>query len=131
TPIGSEIRKGAQSKQFMMQIAPYVQNYMRKQGKGARFDILDVGSRTGHGSNLLASLYQTMELGYRARVTAIDIDPTYHHYARFFCRYIVHRVATLESIQRSYDIVIASHVIEHVEDPFAFVEQLRNVCHGL
>lgn len=130
--VDNEVRKGAQSKQFMAQIAPYAHAYMRRHEKGKVFDILDVGCGTGHGSNFLASLYQTMELGYRARVTAVDVDSTYHEYARFFCPYIVHNVVSdISEINRTFDIVIASHVVEHVRNPVRFVEKLKLLSTGL
>jgi len=126
-----ETRSGAHSKSFMIDLLPVIQTYFSKFKKGSAFEILDVGCGTGHGSNLLASLYQSMILGYRARVSAVDIDPNYHEYIKVFCPYIDHKIIDIYDINRSYDVVIASHVVEHVPDPIAFCRRLQQLSRGI
>lgn len=129
--VPAEIRKGAQSKQFMMQILPTVQAYMRQFPKGHKFRILDVGPGTGHGAQLLASLYQTMELGYRAQVETTDITPTNFDYMQLFCRYVKPRLQNVDDIKDVFDVVIASHVIEHVPDWKPFARRLTELSSGI
>jgi SAM-dependent methyltransferase len=127
----AEVRKGAQSKQFMMQILPTVQAYMRQFPKGHKFRILDVGPGTGHGAQLLASLYQTMELGYRAQVETTDITRTNFPYMQVFCRYVIPHIKDVHDIDDAFDIVIASHVIEHVPDWGPFAQRLKELSKGI
>lgn len=127
----SEARKGAQSKQFMMQILPTVQAYMRQFPKGHQFQILDVGPGTGFGANLLASLYQTVELGYRARVSTTDIVPDYFDFMKIFCRFVSPNLVDVFEMDRTFDIVIASHVVEHVPDWLPFVQRLQDLSRGI
>lgn len=130
-PIGIEGRKGAQSKQFMMQILPHIQNYMRGFPRGTGFNLLDVGPGAGYGSSLLGSLYASRELGYRVRVTTVDITPTYHDYIRVLARFVAaHKVADIFAMEETYDIVMASHVIEHVRGPLAFCRRLQELSTG-
>jgi len=130
-PRQNDLRKGAQSRQFMQQIMPEIQRYMRDFPKGSQFRILDVGPGVGSGSQLLAANYQTMELGYRARVDTTDINHHYADYMRIFCRNVRVRTDDIFDITDKYDIVIASHVIEHVPDWRAFAEQLRSLSSGI
>jgi len=126
-----EARKGAQSKQFMMQILPHIQRYMRQFPRGEGFQILDVGPGAGYGANLLGSLYASTELGYRARVTTVDIRDTYADYIRVLCRYVAeHRVADIAELDDTFDIVTASHVVEHVRQPHDFCLQLQKLSRG-
>lgn len=127
----NELRGGAQSRQFMIQILPFVREYMRSFEQGSCFDILDVGPGTGFGSNLLAALYQTVQLGYRARVVTADVDPDYIDFMKIFCRYVVPKHIDIADIDRTFDIVIASHVIEHVIEWKVFLERLCALSTGI
>jgi hypothetical protein len=131
TPPHPELRAGAQSKQFMMQLLPIVQKYMRAYPYAHRFNILDVGPGTGHGSQLLASMYQTGQLGYRARVVTTDVAPHYVNYMKLFCPNTAPIQKDIFRIDSFYDIVIASHVIEHVRDWKGFVRQLQRISSGI
>lgn len=126
-----EIKKGSQSKQFMIDMLPHIQKYIHKFPRGTRFDVADVGCGTGHGTNLLGSLYCGSELGYRMRVSGIDIAPTYHNYISVFCRFMKHIVVDVKDIEQTFDIVICSAVVEHVRSPFEFIKKLKAISHGV
>jgi len=125
-----ELGTGIQSKQFMIDLLPYIQDYLSSQKRGTSFRVLDVGSGTGHGANLLASLYVADELGYKMSVTSLDINDLYERYIEVACRYISFEKQNVFAVKRPYDIVVASHVVEHVREATAFCEQLQNCATG-
>lgn len=131
TRLPTEYYAGAQSKEFMRAIIPTIQTYMSKHPRATKFDVLDVGAGTCHGSNLLASMYQSSQLGYRMRVSALDITDKHAAYASVFAPAVRHIVADIYGLNRTYDIIVCSHVIEHVPNPEQFVDRLLEMSRGI
>jgi SAM-dependent methyltransferase len=122
-----ELATGTQSKQFMIDLLPHIQQHLTAWPRGSRLDVLEVGPGSGHGTALLSSLYASSELGYRMRVTAVDIRDDYHNYFELVAPYARHRIADIFTMDETFDIVIASHVIEHVPDPAGFCRRLQEL----
>lgn len=122
---------GAQSKQYMIDLLPTIQRHMRSFPKKSHFSILDVGPGAGFGSNLLGSMYRSDLLGYTATVHTTDIIPDYINFAKAFCRHIEPMQVNIFELKERYDIVIASHVIEHIKEWQPFVRQLREISKGI
>lgn len=97
-------------------------------------NVLDVGPGTGHGSNFLGQILATDFFGVRGTVSVVDINPDFLDYIAGFHPY-VHEVLhgdCGELPEASFDIVVCSHVIEHVENPVGFLDSLRKVSrHGV
>lgn len=126
-----DIRSGAQSKEFMRHLIDDIQAYFRAHPYGTKFTVLDVGPGTSEGSNLLGSLYRSRKLGYGAKVETIDIRSDYVPYAKIFAPHTRPFVGDVFDLDRVYDIVIASHVIEHVSNPVAFCRRLQAISKGI
>lgn len=95
---------------------------------GTGIDILDIGCRDG----TLTSLYSAGN-----RVHGIDVDPTAAEMAR-----ITHgieaqvtnlNVSPIPFVEESFDAVVASEVLEHLQFPDAVVSEVRRVLrpHGV
>jgi SAM-dependent methyltransferase len=88
--------------------------------------VLDVGSGVG------AMLVALAEAG-AARVVGLEVDPARHHLARVRTRAmpavecVLAPDGALDCPDGAFDIAIACHVIEHVDEPAAFVRQLARV----
>lgn len=120
------LRGGAHSKHYMVELLPHIQSLLRTLPRDSLLRVLDVGPGVVHGTELLASLYRYPELGYRLDVTALDVVPTFHYYSLATCPNVRHLVTTLEDLKETFDIVIASHVLEHVESPISLCEQMQS-----
>jgi 2-polyprenyl-3-methyl-5-hydroxy-6-metoxy-1,4-benzoquinol methylase len=87
------------------------------------FSLLDIGCATGA---LLASLRET---GWR--VTGVEISPS-AEYGRNVRKLDI-RNLTLEENKfpnESFDVVLASHLIEHLNDPRSFLSEINRILKG-
>jgi SAM-dependent methyltransferase len=119
---------GIHSMQFMIDLLPSIQKLLAQYPRGHSFDVLDVGPGTGHGTALLASLYRQPNLGYRMNVSGLDISRLYQRYIPTITEYVPFIRADVFSHEGTYDIVIASHVIEHLADPIPFCRRLQELA---
>lgn len=120
--------RGTQSRQFMIDLLPYIQRYLRTNPRGTVFDVLDVGPGSGLGTAMLANLFLSSRLGYRMRVSAIDLFPTWSVYMAAFVPNVRMIVGDIFKLQETFDIVVCSHVIEHVQEYPAFVDRLQKIA---
>lgn len=117
-----------QSITFTCEILPTLWGlYENYEGK---LSLLDVGTRTGAGTALIGYLHQTYALNrIKIETSSIDIDGTYVDYARKHYPLANFRVGDLSAVEsKSHDIVLCSHVIEHVESPIEFLNDLKRVA---
>jgi SAM-dependent methyltransferase len=120
-----------QSMQFMIDCLPMIRKLIVGAARHETLSVLDVGTGTGAGANLLATLYQGIFLGPRMRVDAIEIAPHLKNYAELqfpLVNYLVGDVLSRAGSQR-WDLVICSHTIEHVDRPESFVAFLAELAH--
>lgn len=124
----------SQSVAFMVDLIPYFLDILKDDDAHAYWIhepmlLLDVGARTGAGSDLLGSMFFGGASRRRAVVDVLDIDPTFAEFVektkRFVRRYIVSDISAIPT--GAYDYVFASHVIEHIQDPGPFCEELKRI----
>lgn len=105
----------------------FVERILAWQGKRtpSRIRILDIGCGNGNLSLPLASL------GFD--VTGVDLDPTSIGHAKTAAEDVSLTVRFVEgSVEQvtgeTFDVIVASEVLEHLRDPHAFLQSLRERC---
>ncbi|HEX3864245.1 MAG TPA: class I SAM-dependent methyltransferase [Stellaceae bacterium] len=119
-----------QSMQFMIDCLPIIRKLLVGAPREATVKVLDVGTGTGAGANVLATLYQGAFLGPRMKVDAIEITPHLKQYAaaKFpLVNYLVGDVLDYKESGR-WDLVVCTHTIEHVERPEDFIAFLTGLA---
>src|SRR5439155_15073907 len=122
---------GVQSMQFMIDCLPTIRKLIVGIPRTATLSVLDVGTGTGAGANVLATLYQGVFLGPRMKVEAIELVPHLKSYAEVkfpLINYLVGDILAYKESRR-WDIVICSHTIEHVDRPQEFVSVLADLAY--
>jgi SAM-dependent methyltransferase len=120
--------KGVKSIQYMIDLLPHIQQVIGQHPLHTTFEILDVGPGSGHGTALLAQLYRRSPLGYTARVSALDINDLYARYIATIAPHVRFIRSDIFDHDKTYDIVVSSHVIEHVPDPVGFCHRLQQMA---
>lgn len=130
SPAGVRISEtsGAQSLQFMVDLLPHIQKLIGTYPRKTKFTVLDVGPGLGTGTELLAQMYSRVRLGYRMKVTAIDITTAFRDYLLAIAPRVTFVHGDVFEREEKYDIIIASHVIEHVPDPIGFSKRLQELA---
>ena len=120
-----------QSMQYVIDCLPFFNDYCHNINlpKWSTYKLADIGSRTGAGANLLGTLYADWHYGeYQFIVDALDIDKDWVEYAKFLPNINSYRNDDIFDLSPDvYDICFCSHVIEHLEDPVAFVKKVTEV----
>lgn len=120
-----------QSMQYVIDCLPFFNEYCHNinLSKWNTYSLVDIGSRTGAGSNLLGTLYADWHYGeYQFIVDALDIDKDWVEYAKFFPNINSYRNDDIFNLSSdSYDICFCSHVIEHLDDPVTFVNKVTDI----
>lgn len=117
-----------QSRQFAEDCLPTLRALLAKV-PGPEPSLLDVGTATGAGANLIAQRVagSIFRRGVRLRVDAIDLIRRYRPYARRahpLITYICGNLFEYEP-QRQWDITLCSHTIEHLRDPTPLIRHCQ------
>jgi SAM-dependent methyltransferase len=100
--------------------------YAKQWAEGA--DVLDIGCGYGYGSNLLSKSARS--------VTGLDYHPPAIAFARENygagaenLRYLEHNANNpLPFVDDSFDLIVSSEVLEHVENQEGLIREVRRVC---
>lgn len=120
-----------QSIQFMIDLLPIIRELIKKWPKQKILEVLDVGTATGAGANLLATLYKGKFFGIQMKVDALDRkNNKYEPYPKLSFPNINYIVADIFELDKNntWDLVICSHTIEHMSDPFPFISELKRLA---
>ncbi|HET8548611.1 MAG TPA: class I SAM-dependent methyltransferase [Bryobacteraceae bacterium] len=119
-----------QSMLFMTDLLPVIRQLLAGWPSDQPVRVLDVGTGAGAGANLLGELYSGAYPPLM-QVDAIDIAGSYlAEYARAKFRYINYIVGDALQLPAAnpWDLVICSHTIEHIDEPFAFMAALQRLA---
>jgi len=111
---------------FYTDIWEIVFDEARKIGK-PKIRILDVGSGSGIGAQVLGILLKNAR-GISFEIFANDYSENYEPYARAYFDEITFLVGPVGKINDQFDIVLCSHLVEHFDNPFPFIANLRRLA---
>lgn len=117
---------GAQSIMFMTEMMPNIIQRGLRAGRPLR--ILDVGPGAGFGANFLGQVTAEGFFGLIAEVSVLDIEPIYRDYIvrrHPYVREFIH--GDVFDLDDTWDLVVCSHVIEHVDEPQRFLHRLAEI----
>lgn len=98
-----------------------IETQLKKIAEGKSLNILNVGTATGRGSEMLAKY---------GKVTSLEFDPDCVKFLREHVKLEVEEgsVVALPYHDNSFDLVCAFDVIEHVEDDRKAADEIKRVC---
>lgn len=114
---------------FMIDLIGIMRNTLLPRHDGEHLSILDLGAKTAAGSELLGQIGQPGAFSkLKFSVTCADIDPSFQCYSSAANKHVEYVSADVFELGRKWDIVICSHVIEHVHNPFEFIDKLYTIA---
>lgn len=120
-----QVRDDAQSLAFAADLCHHLRCEWHDLRSDLRLTLLDVGARTGTGSDLIERAFHPDSWSrLKLRVTAVDIDPFYRERVREELPSLDYRVADVMDLRGQWDIVTCSHTLEHLADPRPMMRQL-------
>lgn len=123
---------GAQSMQFVADLLPHIHETMLAHyGRFDELSLVDVGAGSCMGTNLLAALHSDHVVYSKLKIDAVDYIDLRQRWVKALYPKVHHQVADLFDLpSRNWDLVLCSHVVEHVENPRPFIEKLMDICKG-
>lgn len=118
-----------QSELFMVELIPRIHKLFEHLPINAEITVLDVGPQTFSGTALLSRLHSKKTFNQlKMKVTAVDIHEKFLSVKDLICPevdFIKSDVLNLDPTKQTWDLIIASHVVEHVQEPNVFLRQLQ------
>lgn len=118
-----------QSELFMAELLPLIHRLFFSWPENAEITVLDVGPQTFSGTALLARLHHPLSFNQlKMRVSAVDIHDKFLGVKQLVAPDVEFILSDIFDLKRSWDLVICSHVIEHVDSPLRFMRQLQKIA---
>lgn len=116
----------------MCEIIPIIHELCFGEPQNIQLDVLDVGPQTFAGTRLLQALHRIGTFNnLKMKVTAVDIVSSFAMLKECICPDVEFIKSDIYNIKdRKWNIVIASHVVEHVPEPAKFIRGLQALCTG-
>lgn len=123
-------KSGPQSELFMVEIIPVIHKLFFSFPYNKEISVLDVGPQTFTGTALLNRLHAENTFNnLKMKVSAVDIHEKFRLLGEVFCPEVEFIHGNIFDItERKWDLIICSHVIEHVSDPIIFLRQLQKLA---
>ena len=114
----------------MVEIIPYLHRLYGHYPEGIWRSVLDVGPQTFAGTAILATVHAANSFSrLKLDVHALDITDEFKYIKDIIAPTVHFHVGDIyEFNQRKFDIVIASHVVEHTKEPIRFMRRLQELA---
>lgn len=118
---------------FAREIYPTLESYVKDYPTNSNISLLDVGGAIGAGTEFFRARLQrfvTAQMGKSSRIeaTILETDLQCKEWAEHFCPKCKFINDSIFDITLKYDFVIASHVIEHIFEPFDFIHKMQTLA---
>jgi 2-polyprenyl-3-methyl-5-hydroxy-6-metoxy-1,4-benzoquinol methylase len=119
-----------QSELFMAEIIPVIHSLYFNYPVNRSIDVLDIGPQTFSGTRLLARTHAPDSFNsLKMKISALDIHDYFLELKECLCPEVEFIKSNVFDVKdRSWDLIICSHVIEHVPEPKAFVAKLQQMA---
>lgn len=115
---------------YMADMLPIIDRLFNFHFWDTELQVLDVGSRSGAGSALLADLHRRQNSWLRFNVTGLELEPDFVDYVPFRFPNVNYQVGNVFDHNKRYDLVTCNHVIEHFDDPKPIIDKMKSICDG-
>lgn len=130
TPADWAAKSFAQSLLFAAEIIPLIHRLYEADPVNIHKSLLDIGPQNFAGTRLIQSIHdQRAYTNLKFSVSALDITDKFRNLQKLVapqCEFIVSNLFDIKT--RTWDLVIASHVIEHVPNPALFVTKMQEIA---
>jgi len=119
-----------QSQLFMLDIIPVIHDLFFSAPDLSCINVLDVGPQTFGGTALLSALHSAESFNrLKMKVSAVDIYDRFDEMRLCLCPEVEFLHSDIFDLRdQTWDLVICSHVIEHVPEPVTFAKRLQELA---
>jgi 2-polyprenyl-3-methyl-5-hydroxy-6-metoxy-1,4-benzoquinol methylase len=116
-----------QSELFMAEIIPVIHRLYFNFPYNGTIEVLDVGPQTFAGTRLLTRLHGANSFSnLKMAVSTLDIHDRFIELKELVCPDVAFIKSDVFDVRdRTWDLVICSHVVEHVPEPLQFLRRLQ------